>query len=191
MYNLKRSKTIADFPGLLVVALLVVSCRDSVSPAHRAPGGPEAWLIEPPPPPPPPSPPPPHLEFTQEPNGAAVAGGCVQVSGVTTITAVVTVKDEAGGTVDFNGPVTIKIGHDAAEVPPGHLCDGMTAKDHITVTASGGVATFTFAIDQPSKVIIELGKLPTLEEYTIVATATVDGVALSATSSGFTVSVPT
>jgi hypothetical protein len=101
---------------------------------------------------------------------------------VSTITAVVTVKDEAGATVDFNGPVTIAIGHDAAELPPGHLCDGMMATDHITVTASGGVATFTFAIDQPSNFI-------TQDPYTIVATATVNGVALSATSAGFIISV--
>jgi hypothetical protein len=57
MNNLKQSKTIAGLAGLLVVAVLVPSCRDSVGPTHRAPGGPEGWLVEPPPPPPPPSPP--------------------------------------------------------------------------------------------------------------------------------------
>ena len=141
MYNLKRSNTIiAGLPGLLVVALLVVACRDSVSPGHRAPAGPEGWLVEPPPlpppqPPPMPPPPPPHLEFTQQPNDAVVAAACVPLpEGVSTITAVVTVKDEAGGKVDFNGDVTIRIGHDAALSPPGHLCEGMTATDHITVT---------------------------------------------------------
>ena len=194
MDNLKRSNTIiAGLPGLLVVALLVVACRDSVSPGHRAPAGPEGWLVEPPPlpppqPPPMPPPPPPHLEFTQQPNDAVVAAACVPLpEGVSTITAVVTVKDEAGGKVDFNGDVTIRIGHDAALSPPGHLCDGMTATDHITVTATGGVATFTFAIDRPSSV----SSLIPGDTYTIVATATVGDFDLSATSSGFTVSVAT
>ena len=106
---------------------------------------------------------------------------------LTTITAVVTVKDAGGGTVNFNGDVTIRIGRDAALVPPGHLCNGMTATDHITVTAMGGVATFTFAIDRPSSV----SSLIPGDTYTIVATATVDDFDLSATSSGFTVSVAT
>jgi hypothetical protein len=185
MYNLKRSKTITGVPGLLVVALLVVGCRDSVGPGHRVAGGPEAWLIEPPPPPPTPPPPPPHLEFTQQPNDAVAAAACVQVPDLTTITAVVTVKNAAGVTVDFNGDVTIRIGHDGALSPPGHLCDGMTATDHITLPASGGVRTFTFAIDRPSSVSSVIPG----DTYTIVATATVDGVDLSVTSSGFTVTV--
>src|SRR3989454_5254656 len=110
MYNLKRSNTIiAGLPGLLVVALLVVACRDSVSPGHRAPAGPEGWLVEPPPQPPPPSPPPikPSLVITLVNNSAAARmpfpESCMvdpaQGDAASTIEANVKVNDDPLGTV--------------------------------------------------------------------------------------------
>ena len=124
MYNLKRSKTIAGLPGLLVVALLIVACRDSVAPAHRAPGGPEAWLIEPPPPTPPPPPLKPRLVVTLL-NSTARARlpGCgvnPVFEGESTIEAKVTVLDDPGSTITS---VAVSLG---PENSGGSLCGDAT-----------------------------------------------------------------
>ena len=144
MYNLKRSNTIiAGLPGLLVVALLVVACRDSVSPGHRAPAGPEGWLVEPPPQPPPPSPPPikPSLVITLVNNSAAARlPGCgvdpfAPLAGLTsTIEADVTVLNDPGNTITA---VTVALG----ENPGGSLCGTTTA------SVAGHVAHFTLGVD--------------------------------------------
>ena len=145
MYNLKRSNTIiAGLPGLLVVALLVVACRDSVSPGHRAPAGPEGWLVEPPPQPPPPSPPPikPSLVITLVNNSAAARlPGCgvdpfAPLAGLTsTIEADVTVLNDPGNTITA---VTVALG---PENPGGSLC-GTT-----TTSVAGHAAHFTLGVD--------------------------------------------
>jgi uncharacterized protein GlcG (DUF336 family) len=128
---MNKRNTLAGRVGLLAVALFVLGCEESVTPAPPRfwVGGEPAALV-----------------FTGQPNSAAVAPGCAAASG-TAIAVEVTVVDATGKTItDFTGLVKLAINDDASPGGNATLC-GNTEVDVVD-----GVARFSgLGVDQPGE----------------------------------------